>query len=389
MTQTPFKNRNGLDPELTPLSSFKRISLVTDAWAPQVNGVVTTLTQLVAQLRSLNIEVDVIHPMDYQHIPMPTYKEIPWVWRAQGLKERIESFQPDAIHIATEGALGWKVRKIALQNNWPFTSAYHTKYPQYVRARLPIPHAFTYKILRLFHDKAARTFVPAQSIQGELFHHGFKNLVGMTRGVNTAVFNPTCKLSESERKKWHLEPRYYLYVGRIAIEKNLRAFLDLQLPGQKVVVGKGPDLDKLQRNYPTVRFVGAQFGQQLAKFYASAQVFVFPSLTDTFGVVNIEAIACGTPVAAFPVTGPKDSVTPNVNGVLSNDLKTAILQAEKLNRAGLPESIQGYSWQTATQQFLANLAVIKANQNPTIDTTQVTSEQPETSALKKKTIHHA
>ncbi|MEA3404754.1 MAG: glycosyltransferase family 1 protein [Pseudomonadota bacterium] len=344
---------------VNPTRIVKRITLVTDAWSPQVNGVVTTLTQLVNQLRSKGIEVDVIHPMEYDHIPLPTYKEIPWVWRAKHLKQRIEDFKPDAIHIATEGGLGWKARRIAIQNSWPFTTAYHTKYPEYIRARLPIPISFSYPLLRLFHSKATRTFAPAPSIRKELANKGFDNLVVMTRGVDTDIFNPTAKMNRVQLSKHELEDRFYLYVGRIATEKNLEAFLNLNLPGQKVVVGKGPDLEKLHKQYPEVLFAGPKFGHELAQFYASAAVFVFPSLTDTFGVVNIEAIACGTPIAAFPVTGPKDILSPNINGVLSNNLQQAILEAEQLSRAGLPDSIKQYTWETAANEFLENLALIE------------------------------
>jgi len=347
------------------LSRFQRITLVTDAWSPQVNGVVTTLSQLVKQLRDRGITVDVIHPNEYEHIPLPTYKEIPWVWRAKGLQQRIKDFKPDAIHIATEGALGWKVRKIALKNNWQFTTAYHTKYPQYVRARLPIPISLTYKIFRLFHSKATRTFAPAPSIRKELAQNGFHNLVGMTRGVDTEIFNPEAVMTNIERLEQGVKSRYYLYVGRIATEKNLEAFLNLDLPTQKVVVGKGPDLEKLKSRYPEVLFVGPKFGTELAKYYASAAVFVFPSLTDTFGVVNIEAIACGTPVAAFPVTGPKDILTPNVNGVMLEDLEQAILQAEQLPQTEIPHSIQQFTWQTAATEFLQNLALIETADHKT------------------------
>ncbi len=343
--------------------NFKKVTLVTDAWSPQVNGVVTTLSQLVKQLQQRGIEVDIVHPNDYDHIPLPTYKEIPWVWRAKGLKQRIESFQPDAIHIATEGALGWKARRIAIQNHWPFTSAYHTKYPEYIRARFPIPISWSYALLRAFHRKATRTFAPADSIRQELGKQGFHNLVGMTRGVDTSIFNPQAALNHEQRQQLGLSDHFYLYVGRIATEKNLQAFLDLELPGQKVVVGKGPELDKLQASYPKVLFAGAKFGKELAQFYASASVFVFPSLTDTFGVVNIEAIACGTPVAAFPVTGPKDILTPGINGVMQQNLADAILQAEKLDRAPLPQSIHAYTWQAAADEFIQSLAFIEHSQN--------------------------
>lgn len=342
--------------DVNPLTqpAIQRITLVTDAWKPQVNGVVTTLSQLVAQLSHQGIEVDVIQPNDYQHLPMPTYPEIPLVWRSKGLENRILDFQPNAIHIATEGALGWKSRHIALKHKLPYTSAYHTKYPEYIHARFPIPQKWIYALLRRFHRKAERTLVPAPSILNELKAQGFPNVVLMSRGVDTDIFNPQAATDLD------FQTPIFLYVGRIAPEKNIRSFLELPLQGQKVVVGKGPDLTVLQQAYPEVAFVGPKYGQALARYYASADVFVFPSLTDTFGVVNLEAIACGTPVAAFPVTGPKDIVSQGINGSLDKDLNRAIEQALVLKKhpEKIAQSIPEYTWQGATQQFIKHLAII-------------------------------
>jgi len=328
---------------------------VTDAWKPQVNGVVTTLSQLVKHLKGLEIDVDVIEPNDYQHIPLPTYAEIPLVLRSKGLEKRILQFEPHAIHIATEGGLGWKARRIALKHKLPFTTAYHTKYPEYIHERFPIPKSWIYAILRQFHHPAKNTFVPAPSILKELKQQGFANTVLMSRGVDTEHLNPQAAIDLGFKKP------IYLYVGRIAPEKNIRQFLDLTLPGQKVVVGKGPDLSKLQQRYPEVVFAGPKYGQELAHYYASADVFVFPSLTDTFGVVNLEAIACGTPVAAFPVTGPKDIIKNGINGILHKDLRFAIEQALTLKKhpEKIAHSIPEYTWQGATQQFLNHLAWIE------------------------------
>lgn len=333
---------------------IQRITLVTDAWKPQVNGVVTTLSQLVSHLRSRHIKVDVIEPNDYQHLPLPTYPEIPLVWRSKGLEKRILQFQPQAIHIATEGALGWKARRVAIKHNLPFTTAYHTKYPEYIHARFPIPQKWIYALLRRFHRKATRTLVPAPSILNELKAQDFPDVVLMSRGVDTDIFNPQAATDLGFKKP------IYLYVGRIAPEKNLRSFLNLNLVGQKVVVGKGPDLSLLEQAYPDVAFVGPKSGRELASYYASADVFVFPSLTDTFGVVNLEAIACGTPVAAFPVTGPKDIVIQGINGILDKDLNRAIEQALTLKKQPekITQSIPEYTWQGATRQFLSHLAFI-------------------------------
>lgn len=332
---------------------IQRLTLVSDAWRPQVNGVVTTLTQLVQQLQKAGIEVDVIHPNDYTTIPLPTYPEIPFVWRADGLEKRITDFNPDAIHIATEGALGWKARRIALKHRLPFTTAYHTKYPEYIHKRFPIPTRWVYHILKRFHRPAYNTFVPAPSILTELKTKEFPHLVLMTRGVDTKLFNPNRAHNQKQQTPC------YLYVGRVAPEKNITAFLDLQLSGKKVVVGKGPDLENLKAAYPDVDFVGPKAGIELAEYYANASVFVFPSLTDTFGVVNLEAIASGTPVAAFPVTGPKDIITQGVNGILDHDLKTAIEKASLLKAPhSIANSIPDYTWQAAAQQFLNHLAII-------------------------------
>jgi len=332
---------------------MKRITLVTDAWAPQVNGVVTTLTQLTNQLKKQGIQIDIIQPNDYRFIPMPTYPEIPLVWSAKGLKQRILDFNPDAIHIATEGGLGWKVRRICLNNNLPFTTAYHTKYPEYIHARFPIPESWVYRLFRHFHQPAVRTFVPAESIKTELESKRFNDVVLMSRGVDNDLFNPAQRIELSYNKP------IMLYVGRIAPEKNLESFLDLDIEGTKVLVGNGPSYNELSDKYTEAVFLGAKQGTPLANLYAAADVFVFPSLTDTFGVVNIEAIASGTPVAAYPVTGPKDIITDGVNGCLHQDLKQAIESALKIDRQNISQSIPEYTWQGAAQQFLSHLAPIK------------------------------
>lgn len=334
------------------MNKIKRISLVTDAWSPQINGVVTTLSQLVEHLQAQGIQVDVIHPYDFNQIPLPTYPDIPLVWRAKGLKQRLLKFKPDAIHIATEGTLGWRVRRIALKNNLPFTSAYHTKYPEYLSKRLPIPASWVYKLLKIFHRPAERTFVPAQAILHELESQGFEHLILLGRGVDKRIFNPKRYVELPYKKP------IYLYVGRLAIEKNLPAFLALDLDGTKLVVGDGPQKPYLEHTYPEAVFVGSKQNESLAQFYASADVMVFPSLTDTFGLVNIEAMACGTPVAAFPVTGPIDIITPGLNGALNDDLKQAIQQALPLPREPISQSVIDYDWQNVAAEFLQGLAKI-------------------------------
>lgn len=336
---------------------IQRLTLVTDAWHPQVNGVVTTLNQLVNQLRERGIDVDVIHPYDYDFFALPGYREIPLVWRAKNLQQRLLDFKPDAIHIATEGTLGWRVRRFALKHKLPFTSAYHTKYPEYLAKRLPIRAVWVYRVLAKFHSAATRTFVPAQAILHELTQQRFRNLVVMSRGVDKKLFNP------QQRDLLPYAKPIHLYVGRLAVEKNIEAFLALDLAGSKLVVGDGPAKHTLQKSYPDAIFVGAKHGQELAQFYAGADVMVFPSLTDTFGLVNIEAMACGTPVAAFPVTGPIDIITPGLNGALDNDLKQAIKQALSLPREPITQSVADYDWKHVADQFLENLAPINVNES--------------------------
>lgn len=336
---------------------INRLTLITDAWFPQVNGVVTTLSSLVIELNQQGIEVDVIQPNDYPNLPLPTYKEIRLVWNFKGLKNRLLEFKPDAVHIATEGSLGWVGRNIAKQLKFPFTSAYHTRYPEYVRARAPIPEKWTYGLLKRFHKRAQRTLVPAESIKQDLKEKGFNNLLLMSRGVDTEIFNPQQAQNDTAFK--NLVRPIQLFVGRVAPEKNLEAFLSIDNKGTKVVIGSGPSQEKLAKKYPNVFFLGAKKGIELAECYASADVFVFPSVTDTFGVVNIEAIACGTPVAAYNVTGPKDIITSGINGYVNDDLASAIEQALSIDRQTIHLSIPEYTWSHAAQQFLKALSPIE------------------------------
>lgn len=326
--------------------NIKRIALVTDAWRPQINGVVTTLSTLVAELSKQNIEVRVFHPNDYPNFPLPSYPEIRCVWNPKGLKKTLLGFKPDALHIATEGTLGWYVRHLALRHNLPFTSGYHTRYPEYIKARWPVPLNWSYGFFRYFHKHAKTTLVPANSIKQTLQQRGFTHLKLMSRGVDTTLYHP------SRKRHLPFERPIQLFVGRVAPEKNLKAFLSIDNPGSKVVVGQGPDQARLQTLYPKAIFVGAKHGIELAEYYASADVFVFPSITDTFGVVNIEAIASGTPVAAYPVTGPIDIISQGVNGITHPELEDAIQQALTLDREHIHNTIPEFTWQHASQQFL-------------------------------------
>ena len=328
-----------------------KIAIVTDAWRPQTNGVVKTLSTTANGLRALGHDVRIIEPNQFKTFPCPTYPEIRLAWLPYGrVSELLEDFEPDAIHIATEGTLGTAARKWCLRRQFPFTTSYHTQFPEYVRARLPIPLSVSYAHLRRFHSAAARTMVATPAMQRLLESRGFKNIVRWTRGVDVSLFKP--------RDKSFLDfPRpIAMYVGRVAIEKNIEAFLKLDLPGTKVVVGDGPARAELETKYPNTKFVGYRFGEELASHVAAADVFVFPSRTDTFGLVLLEAMACGVPVAAYPVTGPIDVVTQGVTGELNEDLRAAALAALKLD----PNQCRAYAlantWETATRQFLSNLA---------------------------------
>lgn len=328
-----------------------KIAIVTDAWRPQTNGVVKTLSTTADGLRALGHDVRVIEPNQFKTFPCPTYPEIRLAWLPYGrLSGLLEGFDPDAIHIATEGTLGAAARKWCLRRRFPFTTSYHTQFPEYVRARVPIPLSVSYAHLRRFHSAAARTMVATPAMQRLLESRGFRNIVRWTRGVDVSLFKP--------RDKNFLDlPRpIAMYVGRVAVEKNIEAFLKLDLPGTKVIVGDGPARAELEASYRNAKFVGFKFGEELAAHVAAADVFVFPSRTDTFGLVLLEAMACGVPVAAYPVTGPIDVVTQGVTGALNEDLRAATLAALKLD----PQQCRAYAlantWETATRQFLSQLA---------------------------------
>jgi len=332
-----------------------RIALATDAWTPQTNGVVTTLKATAATLGELGHEVRIISPQGLATISCPSYPEIrlalsPGPYVARELK----SFRPDAIHIATEGPLGMAVRRYCRAREVPFTTSYHTRYPEYLHARWPIPLGVTYAWLRRFHSAAERTFVSSGSLESLLRERGFRHLHRWRRGVDLRMFHPRSPHPELAQ----LPRPVMACVGRLAIEKNLDAFLSLELPGTKLVIGDGPERAALAQRYPRARFAGYRFGAELAALLSGADVLVFPSLTDTFGLVMIEALACGVPVAAFPVTGPLDVIEPGVTGVLHANLGTAISGALQLDRRTCLAAANGFSWEAATRQFLGGLAPI-------------------------------
>jgi glycosyltransferase involved in cell wall biosynthesis len=331
-----------------------RISLVTDAWLPQVNGVTTTWTRVVAELAAGGHDVHVVSPDRFATVPCPRYSEIRLALSWSGARRLLASQRPDAVHIATEGPLGLACRSHCRRAGIPFTSSFHTRFPDYLRAYARIPERVTYRFLRWFHDAAARTLVPTPSLQAELEAHGFCNIVCWTRGVDTGLFRPR------EGDFFPLPRPIFLYAGRVAVEKSLEAFLALDLPGSKVVVGDGPARAALQRRFSQAYWAGFRFGDELARHYAGADVFVFPSRTDTFGIVMLEANACGLPVAAFPVSGPADLVVNGRNGILHHDLRTACLEALAVDRHRCREWAERHSWRRCADQLLDNLAWIEA-----------------------------
>ena len=327
-----------------------RIMIVTDAWEPQVNGVVRTLKQTRHELEKLGHEIQMITPLEFKTVPCPTYPDIALsLFPKKKVVERMQSFNPDAIHIATEGPLGIAARSYAIKNKLPFSTAYHTRFPEYVKARTGIPLALTYKFLRWFHDPSLAVMAPTEVVKKDLEAYGFTNVVLWTRGVDLDIF----KMQDA--KVLNTAHPIFLYVGRVAVEKNIEAFLELKLPGSKWVVGDGPALAGLKAKYPEVSYLGVLQQEELAKVYGSADVFVFPSKTDTFGLVLLEAMACGLPVAAYPVTGPIDVIGNSHSGAMNEDLRQACLDALNIPREVARAHAEKFSWAVASQQFLNHL----------------------------------
>jgi len=324
-----------------------RLLIVTDAWAPQVNGVVRTLATMAGMLRDAGDEVEVIGPDRFPSVPMPGYKEIRLaVAPRRRLARLVRAYMPCAVHIATEGPLGWAMRGLCRKYGWPFTTAFHTKFAEYLEARAGVPAAWSWRWLRHFHAPAEATLAATQTLRDELAARGFRHIRPWTRGVDLDRFSP------EPREPYAGLPRpIFLYAGRVAIEKNIEAFLGLDLPGSKVVVGSGPALAGLKQRFPAAHFLGWRENGALARSYAGADVFVFPSRTDTFGLVLLEAMASGTPVAAFPVTGPRDVVTDPRVGVLDEDLRAACLAALACDRAAARQHAEAFSWAASFAQF--------------------------------------
>ena len=323
-----------------------KIAIVTDTWLPEVNGVVVTLRHTAQELRAAGHEIVLITPNDFRTIGMPGYRSIRLaLFPAHGVARMLDRENPDSIHIATEGPLGIAARRYCLDHKLDFTTCYHTRFPEYLRARAPVPLGLSYAWLRRFHQPARRVMVSTPSLARELAAYGFNNIVLWNKGVDTELFRPRSKSElDAERPIW-------MYVGRVAVEKNLRAFLSLELPGTQYVVGDGPDLEELKARYPA-RFTGFLLGQDLARHLASADVLVFPSRTETFGLVQLEAMACGVPVAAYPVTGPLDVIQQGVTGYCDEDLRHAALACLDLDGARCRDYALQHGWTQVANQFL-------------------------------------
>jgi glycosyltransferase involved in cell wall biosynthesis len=351
---TPESAPSAQAPVSSALNSLHKILIVTDAWKPQVNGVVRTLETLGRDLEAMGHEVRYATPEGRFTVPLPTYSEIRLaIFPRRSIERMIDEFRPSAVHIATEGTIGLSARAICMNRNIPFTTSFHTRFPEYVRARFPIiPEGLVYAFLRWFHGPATAMMVATPSLMQEMEAHGFRNLRIWSRGVDVDAFRPIPNAElPFPRPIW-------LYVGRVAVEKNVEAFLALDLPGTKVVVGDGPARASLEARYPAVQFVGPKSGEDLVRHYSASDVFVFPSRTDTFGLVMLEALACGVPVAAFPVQGPRDVLGDAPVAALDEDLQKACLRALEVPRDAARAFALAHSWRACTEQFLANLPVI-------------------------------
>lgn len=332
-----------------------RILVATDAWKPQVNGVVRSLELVARALREFGAEIEFLTPQGFTTVPLPTYGEIRLALASRrAVAKRLEGTSIDHIHIATEGPVGLAARHYCLSAKRLFTTSFHTKFPEYIAARTGIPETLTYALLRRFHNAGSGVMVSTASIADDLSKRGFKRLMHWTRGVDHIQFSPTkaCALD--------LPRPVFLYAGRLAPEKNVEAFLALDLPGSKLIIGDGPSRRSLQANYPQAHFLGSQTSDLLAVHYASADVFVFPSKTDTFGMVILEALSCGLPVAALPVPGPLDVIGSSGAGVLDFDLRSACLAALEIPREKARAHALNFTWSISAKQFLDNILLAKS-----------------------------
>ncbi|MTI11462.1 glycosyltransferase family 4 protein [Curvivirga aplysinae] len=332
-----------------------RILIITDAWYPQINGVVRTLSSMQEELIKMGNDVRMVTPEAYKTVPCPTYPEIRLsLVTPKAIEKVVKKFMPCAIHIATEGPLGLAARSYCRKKKLPFTTAFHTRFPEYVEARFRIPENWIYPVMRWFHKHSTNVMAPTPTVVENLRAHKFHNACLWGRGVDVDLFKPGPKAALPKDKIQKDKP-ILLSVGRIAVEKNIAAFLDLDIDANKVVVGDGPMMNELVRKYPDVIFVGAKHGEELVSYYNCADAFIFPSLTDTFGLVMLEALACGTPVAAYPVMGPKDVITDPTAGCLDHDLKTAVLKALGLKREDCRKFAEKQSWKASAETFRSYL----------------------------------
>ncbi len=335
------------------------IVLVTDAWHPQVNGVVHTWTYMQRELAAIGHELRVVHPGGSRGLRAPGEPDLLLSTEpARHLRRQLGALVPAALHIATEGPLGWAARALARRRGWPYTTSYHTRFPEYLQARFGLPAVFTRAVVRRFHADSRAVLVPTESMRAELQRAGFAHTQVWSRGVDAELFRP------GARDRLDLPRPILLYAGRVAPEKNLGAFLDLDLPGSRVVIGDGPALARLSARHPEVLWLGMRRHDELAPFYDAADVFVFPSRTDTFGLVMLEAMACGCPVAAYPVTGPVDVVNPGMSGTLDEDLRRACLGALELDRGVVRGEALKRSWRSIASQLLATVAPIPLAADP-------------------------
>jgi len=326
-----------------------RILIATDAWRPQVNGVVRSLESMSQAASQLGAEIDFVTPRDFNSMPMPTYREIDLAFATpRAVKRRLDAGY-DHVHIATEGPVGLAARACCLSSGRCFTTSYHTRFPEYIHARAGVPVGLTYAALRWFHNAGAGTMASTQSLARELTERGFKRILRWSRGVDHQTFNPKAAIQLDFPRP------IFLYAGRLAVEKNVEAFLSLDLPGTKLVAGDGPARRKLEAQYPAARFLGVKTSTELAALYASCDAFVFPSRTDTFGMVLLEAMACGAPVAAFPTPGPLDVVGASGAGALDEDLRTAALEALEINREVPRRHALTFTWENSARQFLDSI----------------------------------
>jgi glycosyltransferase involved in cell wall biosynthesis len=338
-----------------------RILIATDAWHPQINGVVNTYANLSREAAAAGISLSFLTPNEFRTVPLPTYSEIRLALvRPSHVAERLERERPDFIHIATEGPIGLATRQHCLRARRRFTTSYHTRFPEYVAARAPVPLSWGYRFERWFHNAGAGVMAASQSLCDDLTAQGLRNVHLWSRGVDLDLFRPRDVSRIAGPRP------IFMYVGRVAVEKNIEAFLKLDLPGTKAVVGGGPQLEELKARYGDVVFAGPKSGEELAEHYASADVFVFPSLTDTFGNVILEALACGVPVAAFPVMGPKDVVVHGEVGILGPDLREAAIAALSMNRTACRAHAETFSWRACALRFRAIIETANACAAPAI-----------------------